>query len=203
MAKVTSNVRQIRGKSVVASIDKTIYETPRSRKEWSRLLTQISFGCPTEMEVCGKLNDIVRYYSPRNVFIAIPYSRYAHEKAIKRVLKAAELRPILAKDKIQTTDILCKICNMMRKCEYLVADISSQNANVAYELGLMQSLGKNCAILFSSRIRRHKQKQTDLEGIEDVRYSTEKELKRKLGGWIKDNVKDANKTSLTRFIKNL
>jgi hypothetical protein len=153
------------------------------------------------MDVCGKLNDIVRGYSTKNVFLAIPYSRYAQEKAISDALKAAKLKPLLAKDKIRTTDILCKICNLMRKCAYLVADISTQNANVAYELGLMQSLGKECAILFSTR--RYKHKQSDLEGIEDIRYSTAKELKREFGRWIRDNVKEANRKSLSRFLRNI
>jgi predicted nucleotide-binding protein len=81
----------------------------------------------------------------------------------------------------------------------MVADISAQNANVAYELGLMQSLGRQCAILFSNRTR--KGKQSDLKGIEDVRYSNGKELKTRLANWIQDNVKEADRISLKKFIK--
>jgi hypothetical protein len=105
----------------------------------------------------------------------------------------------MAKDRIKTTDILCKICNQMKKCGYMIADISAQNANVAYELGLMQSLGRECVILFSGRARKHKQ--SDLKGIEDVRYSNGKELKTGLANWIRDNVKEADRRSLNRFIK--
>jgi hypothetical protein len=193
----------IRGKSVIGPIDRKVYETLRNRKKSSKLLTSFSFACPTGMKVCGKLTDIIDNYSTRNVFIAIPYSHYTHEKAIQSTLRAAKLRPLLAKDKIQTTDVLCKICSMMRKCAYLVADISTQNANVAYELGLTQSLGKDCAILFSGRSKSHKHKQSDLVGIEDVRYYSEKELKKRLGEWLEGNVKEANKASLKSFLKNL
>jgi hypothetical protein len=173
------------------------------RKKTSKSLTKMSFACPKKMEVCGMLVDILGHYSQKNVFIAIPYSHYAHEKAILSTLKAAKLKPLLAKDKIQTADVLCKICGTMRKCAYLVADISTQNANVAYELGLTQSLGKDCAILYSGHFKRHKHKQSDLSGIEDVRYFSEKELKKKLGKWINDNIKEADKKSLSNYLKNL
>lgn len=193
--------RRIRNKSKYTSLDKTLYQTPKYRKKYSYFLTTISFGCPLEMEVCGRLKDIVNGYSVKKTFLAIPYSKYAHENSIAQVLRAASLSPSLAKDRIKTTDILCKICNQMRKCCYMVADISAQNANVAYELGLMQSLGRGCAILFSGRTRKHKQ--SDLKGIEDVRYSNEKELKTGLAKWIGDNVKEADRKSLKKLIKSL
>lgn len=187
--------------SIQGALDRRVYDTPTKRKEFSLLLTRISFGCPLGMDVCGKLDDIVQNYSRKNVFLAIPYSKYGHENAIKDVLTAAKLRPVLAKDKIHTTNLLCKICRQMRKCAYMVADISRQNANVAYELGLMQSLGKDCAILFSTRVR--KQKQSDLKGIADVRYSTSKKLKKELGKWIRDNVDEADRRSLRSYLRSL
>ena len=203
MKHASAQTGMIRGRSVVGQIDRKVYETPRNRKSFSKWLTHISFACPTGMTVCGKLGDIVEHYSPKNVFIAIPYSGYSHEKAIESALRAAKLKPLLAKDKIQTTDVLCKICSMMRKCAYLVADISTQNANVVYELGLTQSLGKDCAILYSSRFKTHKHKQSDLIGIEDVRYSSKKQLKKKLARWILDNIKEADRTSLKIYLGNL
>lgn len=44
-------------------------------------------------------------------------------------------------------------------------ELRPARANVAYELGLMQSLGKRCVILLSSRFVRP----TDLQGLENVR----------------------------------
>jgi len=195
--------KQIKGKfEATATLDRKVYDTPRKRKEFSNWLTRLSFGCPTGMDVCGKLGEIVQHYSSTNVFLAIPYSKYtSQETAIRQVLNSAKLNPVLAKDKIQTMSLLCKICKEMRKCAYMVADISKQNANVAYELGLMQSFGKQCAILFSTRIRR--QKPSDLAGIEDVRYYTSKKLKKELSKWIRDNVPEADKTSLRIFLKSL
>jgi len=201
MAIVRPPTRRIRNKSKYISLDKTLYETPKNRKRYSYFLTTIGYGCPLGMEVCGRLKDILGGYSVKKTFLAIPYSKYAHEKSIAQVLRAASLNPSLAKDRIKTTDILCKICTQMRKCGYMIADISAQNANVAYELGLMQSLGRECVILFSSRARKHKQ--SDLKGIEDVRYSNGKELKSGLANWIRDNVAEADRRSLNRFIKGL
>lgn len=195
--------RQIKGKfEATATLDRRVFDTPRKRKEFSNWLTSVSFGCPTGMDVCGRLDEIVQGYSSTNVFLAIPYSRYtSQEAAIRQVMSSAMLNPVLAKDRIRTMSLLCKICKEMRKCAYMVADISRQNANVAYELGLMQSFGKQCAILFSTRVRR--QKPSDLAGIEDVRYSTYNKLKKELGKWIRDNVPEADKKSLRAFLKSL
>lgn len=145
------------------------------------------YACPIGHQFCAELDDILDGHSKKNVFVAIPYSDYAYEHTIKEILKASSLTPKLAKQKIQTTVILCKICREMRKCKYGVADISIGNPNVAYELGLMQSLGKNCAILLSAEAER----QTDLQGIENVSYSSSEELKMRLGKWIKDNIPES------------
>jgi len=202
MAYLRANFAQGKGKFQATSLDRNVYETPKRRKDFSFWLTNVSFGCPTGMDVCGKLGEIVKGYSAKNVFLAIPYSRYVtQEAAIKQVLASAKLQPVLAKDRIQTMSLMCKICKEMRKCAYIVADISRQNANVAYELGLMQSFGKECAILFSSRVKLHKQ--SDLVGIEDVRYYTSKILKKELGKWIRDNIPEADKKSLRAFLKTL
>lgn len=157
------------------------------------------YACPIGHQFCAELDDILDGYSNKNVFVAIPYSDYAYENAIKEVLKAASLTPKLAKQKIQTRVILCKICREMRKCKYGVADISRDNTNVAYELGLMQSLGRNCAILLSAEAKR----QTDLEGIENVSYSTPDELKLQFGKWIEDNIPESDKESLNEYLQGL
>lgn len=59
-----------------------------------------------------------------------------------------------------------------------------------------------CVSLFW-RARARKHKQSDLKGIEDVRHSDGKELKIELAKWIRDNVKEADRRSLNRFIGRL
>lgn len=71
------------------------------------------------------------------------------------------------------------------------------NANVAYELGLMQSLGRNCAIL----LEEGKKTQSDLQGLEGVLYRDLNQLSQKLGDWLKDNVPEANKKAIVEYLK--
>ena len=158
-----------------------------------------SFGCPIGQNPCGQLEEISNEYSDRNVFIAIPYSRYSYENDIREVLQAAGLNPKAAKDKITSKMLLCKVCEELRKCAYGVVDISKNNLNVVYELGLMQSLGKECAILLKSGASR----QTDLQGIENVLYQDARRLKTKLAKWIEDNIRNFNENELRSYIGNL
>jgi hypothetical protein len=154
------------------------------------------FACPIGLESCGQLNDIIEHSSKKNVFIAIPYSNYGHEKQISDLVKAAGLEPKLAKQRIETKVVLCKICREIRKSGYGIVDISNNNANVAYELGLMQSLGRCCAILLESGNK----PQSDLQGLEDVLYD-ELTFGNKLGQWLIDNIKEVNVERLESFLK--
>jgi hypothetical protein len=157
-----------------------------------------SFGCPIGHQTCGELEEILKDYSDKNVFVAIPYTDYTGEETIIELLTVAGLVPKLAKQKIETKVILCKICREIRKSCFGIADISMNNVNVAYELGLMQSLGRNCAIL----LEEGKKPQSDLQGLEDVLYKDLHQLNQKLGGWLKDNISVANKKAINQHIKN-
>ena len=158
-----------------------------------------SFGCPLDQEVCGQLQEIYKEFSKRNIFIAIPYSDYDQEDAIKEVLKESGLVPRLAKDRIHSKVLLDKVCKEFRKCAYGIADISKNNLNVIYELGLMQSLGKKCAILFEEG----SQRPNDLQGMENVLYCDSNDLKLKLAKWIQDNISDFDKDKLEIYINSL
>ncbi|MFQ6071509.1 MAG: hypothetical protein ACE5KT_02255 [Methanosarcinales archaeon] len=134
------------------------------------------------------------------MFIAIPYSDYPFEDSIIEVLQHSGLVPILAKDKIESTLLLCKVCKNIRKCKYGVVDISKSNFNVIYELGLMQSLGKKCAILFLEGSSRP----NDLQGIENIIYKNNPDsLKLELGKWIRDNVLEIEEERLISYLSNL
>jgi len=157
----------------------------------------ISLGCPIGQEVCGQLENILSSNDKLNVFVAIPYSDYEYEELICDVLVNAGLNPILAKDRIESKILLCKVCRELRKCSYGVADISQSNLNVIYELGLMQTLGRPCAILFESGSERP----IDLQGIENVYYSNEEELCLRLAQWLKDNVASIEMGRLNGFLR--
>lgn len=158
-----------------------------------------SFGCPISLEICGQLKEISRGFSSKNVFVAIPYSNYSYENDIKEVLAASALNPKLAKNKILSKVLLCKVCSEFRQCAYGVADISKKNLNVVYELGLMQSIGMKCAILLEEGSER----QTDLQGIENVLYKNSMELRSKLAKWIQDNVPTADQNEMRALARKL
>jgi hypothetical protein len=155
-----------------------------------------SFGCPIGHKNCGEIDEIIKDSARKKVFIAIPYSDYNYEQNILGLVKAAGLEPLLAKQKIQTSVVLCKICKNIRKCHYGIVDITKNNVNVAYELGLMQSLGRNCAILLEDGVKA----QSDLQGLENVLYTDSTKLENELARWLIDNVKETKSNSLTKYL---
>lgn len=187
--------RRVENETIRLEVDSRIYKTPREVKEVARELMRLSFGCPIGHKQCGEIDEIDEGYSDKNVFVAIPYSGYSYESAIREVLTNGHLTPKVARDKISSQVILCKICKEMRKCDYGIADISAGNVNVAYELGLMQSFGKKCTILLSSRGNRP----TDLQGLENVTYGISRTLKIRLAQWILDNINECNTEELRQY----
>jgi hypothetical protein len=152
------------------------------------------FACPIGLENCGQLNEIMKQSTKKNVFVAIPYSDYEYEDQIVNLVKVAGLEPKLAKQRIETKIILCKICREIRKSDYGIVDISNNNANVAYELGLMQSLGRCCAIL----LKEGNKPQSDLQGLEAVLYKNS-DFEKKLGQWLANNVREVDTKALEKF----
>jgi hypothetical protein len=158
----------------------------------------IGLYCPLGYTKCGKLDEILKEYSDTNVFVGIPYSNYPYEESIKEVIDKAGLSPKLAKDKIKTQTLLCKVCKTIRVCPYATIDYGDANLNVVYELGLLHSLGKVVAILKPTTIP------SDLQGLEylDHNGSTES-LKLELGKWLRDNVSSVNGEQLEEYLKEL
>ena len=155
--------------------------------------------CPVH-PTCPEAVEIERDYSDQKVFVAIPYTEYAYEDAIRKTIQEAGLIAVLAKDRIESTALLCKVCKTFRKCRYGVADITGGNLNVIYELGMMQALGMRCAILLAESGTR----QTDLQGIENVTYKIKPaHLQLRLAAWIQDNVVGIDSGQLDAFIQGL
>jgi len=142
------------------------------------------FACPIGLDLCGKIERISKDFSEKNVFVAIPYSDYDFEETIRETLRNSGLKARLAKDRISTRQLLCKVCEEFRTCKYGLVDISYNNLNVVYELGLMQSLNIKCAILY----KRGSERQTDLQGIENVPYDDSKSLDEELTRWVGQNI---------------
>lgn len=89
---------------------------------------------------------IKKDYSPINVFVNVPYiEEYNELKAtIIALLLVVKLNPILAAERSQGQPIrLCKICELMQTCKYVVTDLSYDTLhNIPFELGFFLALGR-------------------------------------------------------------
>lgn len=159
----------------------------------------IGLHCPLNYDTCPKIVEIVNLYSPQNVFVAIPYSSYAYEESIRIITEFAGLKPVVVKDRISSQTLLCKVCRDIRISKYGIADFGSNNLNVIYEIGLMQSLGKKVAILKPDIIP------GDLQGIEYLDHDLSTEgLKIAIGRWYADNVPEiTDRNSLLGHLADL
>jgi CheY-like chemotaxis protein len=151
-------------------------------KRFMRDLYSISSGCPIhlvehECNLTLKISDHKEGYSEKNVFLAIPYTSYEYcQKEIIKTLTAARLRPIIAKEQRAVGDRLCNICFAIRKCKYVIADVSKPDCvNVMYELGLSQALCRKVALLFNedddphNRLN-HQDMPWDISSLHPIKY---------------------------------
>lgn len=121
-----SSQRRIRNQYIrETALDPDVYPPIREVQAFAKELILSSFGCPIGHKQCGELSEINEQYSEKNIFVAIPYSNYRYENAIRETITRGALTPIIAKDKIQSHVILCKVCKGIRKCGgYGIVDIS-------------------------------------------------------------------------------
>jgi two-component system response regulator AtoC len=148
--------------------------------------------CPLNLGACSKKDEIVRLYSPRRVFVNVPYvPDYAEcEQAIRRTLERYGLVPVLSKDHLEPTVLLCNVCKLIQTCKYGVTDISMPGRSVLYELGLMHADGVHCAILKERRASLS----ADIQGLLFLEYTHPESLAKRLSHWIEDQVKEAERS---------
>jgi DNA-binding NtrC family response regulator len=171
------------------------YEPPqrgRPRREQKDPNT-IMRVCPLNLGACSKQEEIVRRYTPRRVFVNVPcVSEYAeHERAIRRTLERYGLVPVLSKDYLEPSMLLCNVCKLVQTCKYGVTDISESASNVLYELGLMHAIGVHCAILKERRASMS----ADIQGLLFLEYANPESLAERLSHWVEDQVKEAQRPS--------
>ena len=156
-------------------------------------------GCgPLGNPGCNQKELIKKELSDKKVFLDIPYTSYEkREKILREVIKKADLIPIVAKDKLTSNVVLCKVCRIIQSCKYGLADISFNRHSVTYELGLMHGFGKKICILLQENSERF----SDINGLEHHSYNGEREFKIKVAKWLKENVTESNMQVLDDFIK--
>ena len=145
--------------------------------------------CPLNSGDCTKKEEIHRLYSPRRVFVNIPYSLdfSEHEMIIRETLENYGLVPVVSKDHLEPGMLLCSICKLLQTCKYGVTDISEPGSNVFYELGLMHAVGVQCAIFKDRR----SMVASDIGGLLFLEYTNPQSLREKLKLWIESQVKEA------------
>ena len=65
----------------------------------------------------------------------------------------------------------CKICEMIQGCSYGIADITENNPNVLFELGILIALGKPTVILYKKEGDLSLKLPSDLNAIEVIPFS--------------------------------
>jgi len=169
------------------------YELPRrerpQQEEEAKDPNTIMRVCPLNLGACSKQEEIVRLYSPRRVFVNVPYvPEYAGcEQAVRRTLERYRLVPVLSKDHLEPTVLLCSVCKLIQTCKYGVTDVSVPGSNVLYELGLMHAHGVHCVIVKERRAGLS----ADIQGLLFLEYTHPESLSERLSCWIEDQVKEA------------
>lgn len=164
------------------------------KKEETKDPNTILRVCPLNLGECSKKEEIIRLYSPRRVFVNIPYtSEYEeYEQVIRQTLERYSLVSVLSKDYLEPVVMLCNVCNLIQSCKYGITDISEPASNVLYELGLMHANGIHCAIL-----KHHKARQSaDIQGLFFLEYTNVRSMTERLSRWIEDQVKEAKFSQL-------
>ncbi len=180
------------------------YEPPEpgkpARKEETKDPNTILRVCPLNLGTCSKKEEIIRLYSPLRVFVNIPYtSEYEeYERVIRDTLEGYSLVPVLSKDHLKPTVLLCNVCKLIQTCKYGITDISVSGSNVLYELGLMHAIGVHCTILKDRRASLS----ADIQGLLFLEYTNPNSMAERLSRWIEDQVKEIGRISAETHEQN-
>lgn len=83
------------------------------------------------------------------VFVLTPFEKEFHEEylAIKNACGDVGLRCVRGDEEQASGDILKHILMLIAKADFVIANISSRNPNVFYELGIAQAIGKDAILV--------------------------------------------------------
>jgi len=145
--------------------------------------------CPLNPGACSKKDEIIRLYSPRRIFVNVPYTpeHAEYEQVIRRMLESYGLVPVFSKDYFESYVLLCDVCKLIQTCKYGVTDVSVPGTNVLYELGLMHAIGIRSAILKEQQASQP----SDIQGLRCLEYSSLQSMAEPLSHWIEGQVSEA------------
>jgi len=94
---------------------------------------------------------------PRSVFVIMPFAEAfddVYELGIKASVETLGWDCQRADEVIHNRDIMCKVCQGIRQARFVIADLTGQNANVFYELGMAHALEKDVILLAQEEARK-------------------------------------------------
>lgn len=113
-------------------------------------------------------------------FVGMPFAekyKDSYEYGIRMMLNTHGIDNIFkADEKFDRVDIMCKICRAIQESEYVIINITDQNPNVMFELGLAYGLNKYVFLIKDCTTP----VVSDLKGLEYIEYSHAGDLNKKL-----------------------
>ena len=166
------------------------------QKDLHKKVSGLSCG-PLAKDACDLRESVDKEFSEKNVFLDIPYINYEDcENELRRLLGHFGLHAVVAKDRLTSNAVLCKVCRLVKTCKYGITDISSGSNSISYEYGLMHGLGMKVCLL----LRSESEKFTDIHGLEHLPYDSIKIFKITVAKWLLGNVPEVPKEKAIKYI---
>ena len=111
---------------------------------------------------------------PGYIFVAMPYrenQNTLYTYGLKPLEKSLKCEVKRADEARLNIDLMCKVCQLIQKARICIVDITSWNANVLFELGLMYGWGKDVILIKHAQEELEK---VDLKGMEYKPYELDK-----------------------------
>jgi hypothetical protein len=116
-------------------------------------------------DVCNRMTDVSE--DLRTVFMIMPFkNKDTVYKAVKDGIKGTNFLLKRGDDYSKSRMLSCKICEDIQKSKFIICDLSRENANVYFELGLAFALSKNVKIIKDNT----SPLPSDINGIEFLSY---------------------------------
>ena len=135
---------------------------------------------PPRCFLTGMQCTVKLWFNPKLVFVILPFSKEyndVYEIGIKEVVQSLGWECSRSDEIVHTHNVICVgICQPLRSARFVIAELTSRNPNVLYELGLCHAFEKD-VILITNDIEHIP---FDLRNQNIVTYETISDLRRKL-----------------------
>jgi len=132
-----------------------------------------------QVQSAGELKNKGAIAAPKRAIVVMPFARESNDVYILGIREVAETLGMVVEraDEIQHNgSIPDLIKRIISECDVVIAEISSKNANVMYEVGLAHGIAKETILICNDS----KSIPFDLASINHVEYSSIVELREKL-----------------------